>query len=211
MKNRTLQVLLLAAATVAATTHCGKGTDTSGTSGLGPTDLVVTWTFDGKPASGMECVSRGIASVVITLSATSDVTLHQNTTVDCDKGTVTFAGLDTASLGTPFLEGTVIDGKGMTITRTDTTVAPKPGKTAVTLDFFATTMTTSGDPATTSGDPATSSASSGGGGAGGMAGTSAGSTSGATAASSTAASSTAAASSGSGAGGASSSSASTGP
>jgi hypothetical protein len=209
MKNRTLQVLLLGLVGIAATAHCGKS-DSTGTPSLGPTDVVVTWTFDGKPASGMECVTRGIASVAITLSATNDVTLHQNATVDCDKGTVTFAGLDTASLGTPFLEGTVIDGKGMTLTRTDTTVMPKPGKTAVTLDFFATTMTTSGDPATTSGDPATSSASSGGGGAGGaggMAGTSAAATTGSTAASSTAASS----SSGSGAGGAGSSSASTGP
>jgi hypothetical protein len=198
MKNRTLQVILLAVAAFAATAHCGKGEESGVRPPLGPTDVVVTWTFDGKPANGMECVGRGIASVVITLSATNDVTLHQNTTVDCDKGTVTFAGLDTGALGTPFLEGAVLDGKGMTLTRADTPVMPTPGKTAVTLDFFptGTTAATSGDPATTSGDPATTSSGSGMGGAGGMGASSSAATT--AVASSSAASSSAATTAGAG-------------
>ena len=158
MKNRTLQVLLLAVTGVAATAHCGKGTDTTTTPSLGPTDVVVTWTFDGKPASTAECTTRGGLTVAITLSATGDPSLHQNATVACEKGTVKFSALDTAGLGTPFLEGALLDDKGITVKRAEVTVMPKAGTTAATLDFFATTMTaasTTGDPATTTGDPAT--------------------------------------------------------
>ncbi len=207
MKNRTLQVLLLAVVGVAATAHCGKGTETT-TPGLGPTDVVVTWTFDGKPASAAECTARGGVTVAITLSATGDPSLHQDATAACEKGTVKFSGLDTAGLGAPFLEGALLDDKGITVKRAEMTVMPKVGTTAATLDFFATTMTaasTTGDPATTTGDPTTT----GGGGAGGMGGgtaTSAASTSTAStsAASTTAttAASTSASSTASGAGGA---------
>jgi hypothetical protein len=171
MKNRALRALFLALTCVAATAHCGKGTDSSGTPPLGPTDVVVTWTIDGKPASAAECMKRGGLQVSITLSATNDPALHQNTTEVCEKGTVTFAGLDTGGLGTPFLEGTLLNDKGGTVTRTDVTVAPTPGKTAVTLDFFApqpTTGATTGDATVTTGD--TTSATSGGGGMGGMGG-----------------------------------------
>lgn len=199
MKNRRLQVLLLALTGVAATAHCGKGSESSGTPALGPTDVVVTWTFRGMPTSPAACTMNKGQMVRVTLSASNDPALHQDATAACEKGTVTFAGLDTAGLGTPFVEGALLDDKGVTVTRADTTAMAMAGKTAVTLDFFPIAMTTSGDPATTSGDPSTA-ASSGGGGMGGMSGTSASS------ASSSAASSTAAASSssssGAGAGGA---------
>lgn len=193
MKNRRLQVLLLALTGVAATAHCGKGSESSGTPALGPTDVVVTWTFRGMPTSPAACTMNKGQMVRVTLSASNDPALHQDATAACEKGTVTFAGLDTAGLGTPFVEGALLDDKGVTVTRADTTAMAMAGKTAVTLDFFPIAMTTSGDPATTSGDPSTA-ASSGGGGMGGMSGTSASS------ASSSAASSTAAASSSSGAG-----------
>ncbi len=186
MKNRTLQVLLLAVAGVAATAHCGKGGESSGTPPLGPTDVVVTWTFDGKPASAAECMTRGGSTVSVTLSATGDPALHRNGTAACDKGTITFSGLDTGALGTPFVEGALLDDKGVTVRRAEVTVTPTAGKTAVTLDFFASGMTaaTSGDPATTSGDPATSSS---GGGMGGMGASSAASTAASSAASTAAA------------------------
>ena len=199
MKNRTLQVLLLALTGVAATAHCGKGGESSGTPALGPTDVVVTWTFSGMATSPAACAANKGQTVRVTMSASNDPSLHQDATAACEKGTVTFSGLDTAALGTPFVEGALLDDKGVTVTRADTTATPMPGKTAVTLDFFPISMTTSGDPATTSGDPSTA-ASSGGGGMGGMGATSASS------AASSAASSTAAASSssssGAGAGGA---------
>ena len=181
MKNRTLQVLLLAAAAFASTAHCGKGTDTTTTPSLGPTDVVVTWTFDGKPASAAECTVRGGLTVAITLSATGEPSLHQDTTAPCEKGTVTFSALDTAGLGMPFLEGALLDSKGVTVTRAKVTVMPKAGTTAATLDFFPSTMTasSSGDPATTTGDPATTTGS----GMGGMTATSAASSTASSAAS----------------------------
>jgi hypothetical protein len=197
MKNRTIQVLLLALTGVAATAHCGKGSESTGTPAAGPTDVVVTWTFSGAATSPAACTANKGQTVRVTMSASSDPSLHQDATAACEKGTVTFAGLDTGALGMPFVEGALLDDKGVTITHAETTTTATAGKTAVTLDFFPLTMTTSGDPATTSGDPSTS-ASSGGGGMGGMSATSASS------AASTAGSTTAAAttSSGSGAGGA---------
>ena len=200
MKNRTLQVLLLALTGIAATAHCGKGSESSGTPALGPTDVVVTWTFDGKPASAMECSARGGVTVSVTMSATSDPSLHQLGTAACEKGSLTFGGLDTGSLGMPFLEGTLLDDKGQTKTRADVTVTPAAGKTAVTLDFFPsqvmTTGATTGETVTTG--EATSASSGGMGGMGGMSGTSSASSS----ASSTASSSTASTATASGAGGA---------
>jgi hypothetical protein len=195
MKNRTLQVLLLAAVAVAATAHCGKRTDTTAPPSLGPTDVVVTWTFDGKPASAAECTARGGLTVAITLSATGEPSLHQDTTAPCEKGTVTFSALDTAGLGMPFLEGALLDNKGVTVTRANVTVTPKAGTTPATLDFFPSTMaaSTSGDPATTTGDPATTSGSGMGGmgGMGGMTATSAASSTATSAGSTTAAATTA--------------------
>ncbi len=189
MKNRTLQVLLLALSTIAATTHCGKGSESSGTPPLGPTDVVVTWTFDGKAASAAECMARGGVTVSVTMSATSDPGLHQHDTAACEKGSLTFAGLETGALGLPFVEGALLDDKGLTKTRADVTVTPTPGKTAVTLDFFPsqvmTTGATTGDAVTTG--EATSATS---GGMGGMSGTSS--------ASSSASASSASASSGAG-------------
>jgi hypothetical protein len=197
MKNRTLQVLLLALSGIAATAHCGKGTESSGTPPLGPTDVVVTWTFDGKPASATECMARGGVTVSVTMSATSDPNLHQHDTAACEKGSLTFAALDTGSLGLPFVEGALLDDKGQTKTRADVTVTPTAGKTAVTLDFFPTQVMTTG---ATTGDAVTTgeatSATSGGGGMGGMGGASG------TSSASSSAESSASASSASGAGGA---------
>ncbi len=84
MKNRTPQVLLLALAGVAATAHCGKS-ESTGTPSLGPTDVVVSWTFDGKAASAAECTARGGVTVSVTMSATSDPELHQHATAECEK------------------------------------------------------------------------------------------------------------------------------
>lgn len=186
MKNRTLKVLLLALTGIAATTHCGKDSD-SGTAPLGPTDVVVTWTFDGKAASASECMARGGVTVSVTMSATSDPGLHQHGTADCEKGSLTFSGLDTGALGLPFVEAALLDDKGLTKTRADLTVTPTPVKTAVTLDFFPSQVMTTG--ATTGETVSTaeaSSASSGGmGGMGGMSGTSSASSAASTAAAST--------------------------
>ena len=195
MKNRTLQVLLLALTGVASTAHCGKGTETTGTPALGPTDVVITWTFSGMVTSPAACTANKGQTVRVTMSASSDPSLHQDATAACEKGTVTFSGLDTGALGTPFVEAALLDDKGVTVTHAETTAAAMPGKTAVTLDFFPISMTTSGDPATTSGDPSTA-ASSGGGGMGGMSATSASS------AASTSGATTAAATTSAGAGGA---------
>ncbi|MEP7119791.1 MAG: hypothetical protein ABJE95_02730 [Byssovorax sp.] len=205
MKNRTIQVLLLALTGVAATAHCGKGGESSGTPSLGPTDVVVTWTFSGAATSPAACTMYKGQTVRVTVSATNDPALHQDATAACEKGTVTFSALDTGGLGMPFVEGALLDDKGVTITHAEITAPSMAGKTAVTLDFFPISMTTSGDPATTSGDPSTA-ASSGGGGMGGMGATSASSAASSSAAASTSAATTA------GAGGASgASSSSTGP
>jgi hypothetical protein len=199
MQKRALRALFLALTCVAATAHCGKGTD-SGPQPLGPTDVVVAWTFDGKPASAAECMARGGVQVSITLSATNDPALHQNAKEACEKGTVTFAALDTGGLGMPFLEGALLDDKGMTVRRADVTVTPTAGKTPVTLDFFAAQMTTgatTGDTTVTTGD--TTSATSGGGVMGGMGG---GTATSAASSSASSAASASASSSASGAGGA---------
>jgi hypothetical protein len=154
MKNRTLQVLLLALTGIAATAHCGKS-ESSGTPSLGPTDVVVTWTFDGKAASAAECTARGGVTVSVTMSATSDPTLHQHSTESCEKGTVTFSGLNTGALGQPFVEATLLDDKGLTKTRADMTVTPVEGKTEVKLDFFPSQVMTTG---ATTGDATTDAA-----------------------------------------------------
>jgi hypothetical protein len=174
MTKRTLRALLLALTGVAATAHCGKGTgESSGTTALGPTDVVVTWTLSGKPATTEACKALGAYQVSVTLSATNDPKLHQNTDVDCEKGTVTFAALDGDGLGMPFLEAALLSDKGGTLTRADMTITPLAGKTPATLDFFplvvATTSATTGGSSVTSGGGTTSATSSGSGmgGAGG--------------------------------------------
>jgi hypothetical protein len=151
MKNRTLQVLVLALAGVASTAHCGKS-ESTGTPSLGPTDVVVSWTFDGKAASAAECTARGGVTVSVTMSATSDPELHQQGTADCEKGTLTFSGLNTGALGQPFVEAALLDDKGQTKTRADLTVTPVEGKTEVKLDFFPSQVTTTG---ATTGDATT--------------------------------------------------------
>jgi hypothetical protein len=40
--------------------------------------VVVTWSFDGKPASAAECTIRGGLTVGITVSGTNDPALHQD-------------------------------------------------------------------------------------------------------------------------------------
>ena len=163
MTKRPLRALLLALTCVAATAHCGKS-ESTGTPALGPTDVVVSWTFSGKPADAASCAALMAYQVSVTLSATSNPELHQHADVDCAAGTVTFAGLDVSGLGAPFLEGALLGDKGGTLPRADLTVTPTPGSTPVTLDFFpivmASTGATSGNTSVTSG-PASSSATSG--------------------------------------------------
>lgn len=170
MMKRTLQALFLALTGIAATAHCGKETgESSSSTALGPTDVVVTWTFSGKPASVEACKDLGAFQVNVTLSATSDPKLHQNIAVNCDKGTVTFAALDGDALGMPFLEAALLGDKGGTLTRAYMTITPLSGTTPATLDFFplvvGTTSATTGGSTVTSGP--SSSASTGGGGMGG--------------------------------------------
>src|SRR4051812_38856063 len=88
-------VLALFAGTLAS---CSSGSigDTASAGGPAPsvaTEIVVTWTFDGKPASVEECAGRGAKHVYLNLSGTVDPALHQTETLDCARGGVTFSKL----------------------------------------------------------------------------------------------------------------------
>ncbi len=171
MTKRTLRALFLALAGIAATAHCGKETgESSSLTALGPTDVVVTWTFSGKPASVEACTALGAFQVNVTMSATNDPKLHQNIAVGCEKGTVTFAALDGDALGMPFLEAALLGDKGGTLTRAYMTITPLSGTTPATLDFFplvvGTTSATTGGSTVTSGPSSSASTGSGMGGSG---------------------------------------------
>jgi len=157
--------------------HCG-GDDSSGSSGNpppGPTNLVVSWAFAGKAASADECAAREATQVYVNLSGTIDPALHQKTTEDCASGSVTFPDLDVQKLGTPFLEGILLDKDGKSIAQVGVTVEPTPGSTNVTLDFFGGAGGAGGSPSSSSSTASSSSSSTTGGmggmgGAGGMSG-----------------------------------------
>ena len=180
------QALLLAGVTVAA---CGKsGAGATGDAGVhGPTDLVVKWTFTGKPASAAECAARMGQQVDVTMSGTIDPALHKTVTTDCAKGTVDLGSLLVEDLGAPYLEATLLDAKGMTVTIAGVNVTPILGTTTVTFDFFPAVMGTggAGGTGTTASSVASTAAASSGGGAGGAtSSSSAGSTSASSASSS---------------------------
>jgi hypothetical protein len=163
MKTRRARALLVA---VAVAVSCGKGESgsTTGDSGLhGPTDVIAEWTFTGKAASASECSAHQAVQVYVNMSGTIDPTLHQTVTLDCAKGSVTFPKLLVEDLGSPFLEGTLLDDKMLAIATVGVNVVPSLGKTTVKLDFFAATTTTSGSSSSsTSASSTTSSSTTGG-------------------------------------------------
>ena len=137
MKIRRAYALLLAGAgIIAASADCGKDSGGMGGSGAGPTDLTVTWTFSGMPADASSCMAHNGVQVAVTLSGTFDTKLHQSVTEACATGTVKFPNLSTDLLGTPFIEGALLDDKGMTIEARSTSVKAMPGTTKANIDFF---------------------------------------------------------------------------
>src|SRR4051812_39816505 len=98
MKTRKAYALLLAVTAVAAFADCSGESTGSSEMPLGPTDVVVTWTFAGEAASDATCMARMGTQVYVNLSGTVDPKLHQTVTEDCAKGTVKFPQLDTGSL-----------------------------------------------------------------------------------------------------------------
>jgi hypothetical protein len=141
MKLGRARALLLVTAAIMS---CGKGGGSMGSTGdagvNGPTNLVVSWTLAGKPASAATCMAGGAAQIFINLSGTIDPTLHQSTMVDCSMGTFTFGKLLVEDLGTSsYLEGTLLDATGMAVPSglVGVTVLPTLGTTDVTLAFFA--------------------------------------------------------------------------
>lgn len=136
MKTRQAYALLFAMGGIMAAADCGKGQEGAGGGGPGPTDLTVTWTFSGKPASAEECTARKGQKVFVNLSGTVNPDLHQTATEDCAKGSVKFSGLDIETLGMPYLEGRLLDENGKRVTQEGQVILPQSGATNVTLDFF---------------------------------------------------------------------------
>lgn len=169
----------------AAIVSCGKSSGGGGGGGAdaglhGPTEVSVTWTLAGKPADLAGCMAHGASQIFVNLSGTIDPSLHQSQTVDCSAGPVTFKNLLIENLGTPYVEGTLLDAKSTTVAITGVDVSPMLGTTSVTLAFFAPQntggmggMMTTG-PSSSSSSSTTSSSSGGTGGAssssGGMGG-----------------------------------------
>ncbi len=165
---RFVPALILLSLAVGVVANCGGSSDTGAAPPAPtPTDLVVTWSFAGKPASAEECSNRKATQVYLNLSGTVDVTLHQTKTLDCPVGTVTFPGLTVQSLGMPDLEGILLDKDGKSITSLDVTVVPVGGQTKTALDFFGAMGGAGGMSASSTADVAASSTA-GSGGAGGM-------------------------------------------
>jgi len=137
MKTRRAYTLVLASAgLIAAAANCGQGSGGTGGAGAGPTDVTVTWTFSGMPADSAACMAHMAAQVQVTLNGTVDTKLHQSVTEDCTKGSVKFPGLSISDLGTPHLEGTLLNDKGGSITIAYLDVKPTPGTTKANIDFF---------------------------------------------------------------------------
>jgi hypothetical protein len=193
MKVGMARAALLAVAAVMAIASCGKGSGAATTTGAGggdagpsgPTTLAVTWTLAGAPASASTCTAHGATQIALTLSGTIDPSEHQSTTVDCAKGSTKFDDLLVQNLGTPYLEGALLDAMGTSVAIVGVDVTPVLGTTDATLAFFAPQGTGGAGGASSSSTAASTAAAS----------TSASSGGGSTAASSSAASSTAASSS----------------
>jgi hypothetical protein len=181
MKMRMARALLIA---TVAMVSCSKSASTDLDAGPhGPTNIVVKWTIDGKAASTASCKARNAAQVYINLSGTIDTELHQSVTIDCAKGTTTFESLLVEKLGMPYIEGTLLDDKGVTVNDMDLGLAeagvnlmPIPGTTNVTLAFYPPPSGTGGaggmgasssSTVASSSSTVASSSSSGGGGMGG--------------------------------------------
>ncbi len=181
--------MLAGVAIVSALASCGKSGGSAGAGGdvdagpMGPTNLVVTWTLAGMPASAATCTAHQAAQIYVNLSGTIDPTLHQTTTLDCATGTLTFSQLLVQDLGTPYLEGTLLDSMGATVTITGVDVVPTVGTTNVTLAFFA-PQGTGGTTTTTTTTTTHSSSSSTSGSSGGTGGSMSSSSSSGTASSS---------------------------
>jgi hypothetical protein len=136
MKIQRAYALLLGMVGIAASTDCSSESTGPGDDTPGPTDLTVTWTFSGQPATAEECMTRKGTKVYLTLSATKDPSLHQSVTEECSKGSVKFSGLNIGKLGMPYLEGILVNEKEIKVDHQVLTVMPMPGATDVTLDFF---------------------------------------------------------------------------
>jgi hypothetical protein len=170
-----VRALLLAMSAIAAVTACGKGGSGGAGGGVdagltGPTKLTATWTFSGKPASAAECSTRGAATVFVTLSATLDPTLHKTLSADCATGKVELGTMNIEDLGQPYVEGALLDDKGVALTNAGALVTPTAKTTGVNLDFYPTVSTSSSSSSSSSSTSSSSSSSgttTGTGGAGG--------------------------------------------
>jgi hypothetical protein len=171
---------------------------------MGPTDVVVSWTLAGKPADAGGCMAHGAAQIFVNMSGTVDPASHQSTTVDCSMGSVTFPKLLVQNLGTPYVEGTLLDAMGKSVAIVGVDAMAMLGTTNVTLAFFG-PQNTGGSSSTASSSQAASS------GMGGASTTSSSSTSASSAASSSATSSSSSSTASSSSAAASSSSSTGGP
>lgn len=146
-------------------TACSDSSDSqkSGTTST-PTDVVISWTIAGEAPTDASCADRGGVSVYVSLSGTIDTELHQDTTVGCAVGSVTFPGLIVEDLGQPYVDAMLLDASGKTVSIASGPVVATAKSTELTLDFFP----KSPNPSTTSSTSSSSSVGAGGaGGAGG--------------------------------------------
>lgn len=153
---------------------CGKGATTDGGDAgpTGPTKMTVKWTFTGKPASAAECSAHMAEEVFVNLSGTIDPELHKSDTVACSKGTADLGSPLIEKLGQPYVEASLLDAKGVTVTLVGQLVNPTPGATEVVLDFFPAMNVGGAGTSSSSSTSASSAASTSGmGGTGGMMGT----------------------------------------
>lgn len=132
---KTTALALACAGLAIAAANC---TGVIGTSANGPstTDVSVHWLFAGKPGSAETCAEHKGAKIVVNMTGTVAVSLHRTVTEDCATGVVTFAGLDPADLGMPYIELTLLDEKDARVVRAGELVTAKAGQTLVDIDFY---------------------------------------------------------------------------
>lgn len=176
---RAVWIFGAAAAASAAVSFGACGSSTNGGSAggaggggpMGPTDLVVTWSFMEMPASASVCATYNSDRVDITLEGTIDPTLTQTQTARCADGKYTFKGLLVQNIGqSAQVDGAAYNSAEQPGVTNYAAVHPMLGTTTVNIDFFGLPGAATGSggaPATTT---APASSTSGGGGMGGMGG-----------------------------------------
>jgi hypothetical protein len=156
---------------------CGDdGNGSQGSGGAGGagldviTDLTVNWTVLGKAPTTDQCatVTGGAATVQIILGGTIDTTAHDDKTVACEAGTVSFSKLDGLRLGgTPLIEGYLLNPQGFIVFSDNESFRPVEGALTITLDFAPIDTTTTTTTADTTGNGGFGGMGSGGAGQGG--------------------------------------------